>query len=65
MEYFFSTEDMQTSVSVFLQFSESVVVSEVRGLNSKLESNPAFRYVSIFAEIPFWANFAIDRKSVV
>ena len=59
MEYFFSTEDMQTSMSVFLQSSESVVVSDVRGLNSKLESNLAFRYVSIFAEVPFWANFAI------
>ena len=59
MEYLFSTEDLQTSVSVSSQSIESFV-SDLESFNSNAENG----FSSIFAEIPFWTDFSI-RLSIM
>ena len=58
MDYFFSTEDMQTSVSFFTQPSDSFV-ADVDSINSQLEPNLENLYRSVYAEVPFWEDYFI------
>ena len=56
MDYLFSTEDMQTSVSVFVESLSEGFVADVESSNFKSESDG---FSSIFAGIPFWTDFYV------
>ena len=56
MNYLFSTEDMETSVSVFVESLSEGFVADVESSNFKSQSDG---FSSIFTGIPFWTDFYI------